>query len=102
DRIAALGNALDQRFRLRLQVDDQIGNDGLGFQVRIDLLVQGEFVVRQIQLREQRVLVEQEVGDRRAAEQVRLRQRPDLVDALEEEVELRRQRIARHVPIELR
>ena len=68
----------------------------------VDLLVERVLVVGQVEPREQRILVEQEVGDGRLAEHVELRQLAQLVGALEQERELRRQREARHVVVEAR
>ena len=70
--------------------------------MRVHLVVEHEFVVAQVQSRKQRILVEQEVGDGGAPEQVELVEPTDLVDPLEQEIELRRQREARHVRIEPR
>ncbi len=68
--------------------------------MRVHLLVEPELRVRQVQAREQRVLVEQEVADRRAAEHVELAHSPQLVHALEQERELGRKREASHVLVE--
>ena len=94
---AAPVHALDQRLDRRLQVDDEIGRRRLRLQVRVDLLVERVLGVGQVEPREQRILVEQEIGDRRAPEHVELADAAQLVDALEQERELRRQRVARHV-----
>ena len=99
---AAPVHALDQRLDRRLQVDDEVGRRRLRLQVRVDLLVELVFVVGQVEPREQRVLVEQEIADGRAAEHVELADAAQLVDALEQERELRRQREARHVVVEAR
>src|SRR5690606_22878199 len=64
------------------------------------LLVERELVAREREPREKRVLVEQEVADDGAAEHVRLRERLQHARALEEEEELRGERVARHVLVE--
>ena len=56
-------HALDQRVGRGLQVDDQVGRGRLRRELGVDLLVEPELVVGQRQAREQRVLLEQEVGD---------------------------------------
>ena len=78
------------------------GVGGLRLQVPVHLLVQRVLVVGQVEAREQRVLVEQEIGHRRLPEHVELRELAQLVDALEQERELRGQREARHVVVEAR
>ena len=70
--------------------------------MREHLVVQRVLLVGQVDPREQRILVEQEVGDRRPAKHVELRKPAQLVDALEQERELRGQREARHVVVEAR
>jgi hypothetical protein len=65
-------------------------------------VVQGELVARQRDAREQQVLVEQEIRDRRPREHVGLLERLDHARALEQEEELRRKGVARHVLIEAR
>src|SRR6185503_17267002 len=52
--------------------------------------------------REERVLGEREVGDDRLGEEVGLAQALQLLHALEQEKELRGQRVAPHVAVELR
>ena len=98
----ALVHAVDQRLDRRLQVDHEVRRRRLGLQVRVHLLVEPELGVGQVEPGEQRVLVEQEVADGRAAEHVELADAAQLVDALEQEVELRGQRVARHVLVEAR
>src|ERR1700674_906339 len=61
-----------------------------------------QLVAGERQPREQRILLQQKIAHRDAAEQVHLRELPQLADALEEEKELRRQREARHVLVEAR
>ena len=95
---AAPLDALLQRVDRRLQVDHQVGRRRLRGEVGVDLLVQLEFVVVQIQAREQHVLVDQEIRHRAGAEQVALRQVAQLARALEQEMQLRRQRVASAVP----
>jgi len=68
----------------------------------VDLLVERELVRRQREAREQRVLVEQEVGHHRPREHVGLRERLQHARALEQEKELHRQRVALHVLVEAR
>src|SRR5690606_19313217 len=97
---AASGDALDQRVGLRLQVDDQVGRRRLRAKALEDLLVQPQLVVVERQAGEQRVLVEQEVADHRLREQVLLRQVAQLVDPLEQEEQLGRQRVAPAVRVE--
>ena len=99
---AAFVHAIDQGGHRRLQIDDQIGRRRLRLQMRIHLVVERKLVVIEIEPCEQRVLVEQEVGNRRAAEHVELGQAADLVHPLEQKIELRRQREARHVVVEAR
>ena len=83
-------HTLDQRGHRRLQIDHEIRCRRLRLEVGVDLVVEREFVVAEIEAREQRVLVEEEVRHGRAPEKVELVQSPDLVDALEQEVELSR------------
>src|SRR5204863_8915181 len=81
----AAAHALDQRRRLRLQVDDEIRRRGARSQRLVDLVIERELIARERQARKQRVLVEQEVGDDRPAEHVGLRERLDQPRALEKE-----------------
>src|SRR5208282_2427653 len=97
---AALVHALDQGAHRGLEVDDEVRGRRLGLEVRIHLFVECELLVAQVEAREKRILVEKEVCYRRAPKQVELGEVPDLVDALEQEVELRRQGEARHVRVE--
>lgn len=66
----------------------------------VHLQVEPVLVVAERQPREQRILREHEVGDDRLREQPRLRERLHLLDALEQERELRLQGVARHVVVE--
>jgi len=91
---------LHQRRGRRLQVDDQIRGRRARPQHVVDLAVQREFVLRQREPREQRILVEQEVADRGAAEHVGLGERLEHARALKQEKQLRRQCEARHVLVE--
>ena len=50
------------------------GAGACGFEVRVDVLVEREFVVGEGELREQRILVEHEIGDDAPGEQVLLLQ----------------------------
>ena len=93
-------HALDQRVDGRLQIDDEIRRRRLRLQVRIDLFVEAVLGIGEIEPREQRILVEHEVRDGRAAEHVELADTGELVDALEQKRELRRQRVARDVGVE--
>ena len=94
-------HALDQHLRPRLQVDHEVRHRRARRERRVDALVERELVAAEREAREERVLVEQEIRHRRAREEVRLRERLELPRALEEEEELRRQRVARHVLVEL-
>ena len=90
---ALVGNAapmhpLDQRGHRCLQIDHQVRRRRLRLEMRINLVVERELVLAQIEVRKQRVLVEQEIRYRSAPEKVELVQSPDLVDALEQEIEL--------------
>src|SRR5439155_24226628 len=99
---AAAMHALDQRRYRRLQIDDQIGRGRLRFQMRVDLFIERVFVIGKIETRKERIFVEQKVGDRRPAKKIKLGKAPQLIGALEQERELRRQREARHVIVEAR
>src|SRR4030095_6168044 len=70
--------------------------------LRPDFFVEPVLRVCEVEAREQRILLEQKVGDRRAVEQIELRYPAQLVDALEQESELCGKRIARHVFVEAR
>src|SRR5438105_5584139 len=67
---AAPMHALDQRRHRCLKINDEIGRGRLRLQMRVDLLVERVFVVGQIDAREQRILVEQKIGDRRPAKKI--------------------------------
>ena len=99
-RDAAAPDALVERLGPRLQVDHQVRHRRLRPQAVEDLLVERELVVVQREPREQRVLVQKEVADQRLREQVALGEVAQLVDPLEQEEELRRQRVAPAVPVE--
>ena len=99
---AAHAHPREQCIDRSLQIDDKVGRRRLRLQVPVDLVVERVLVVRQVEVREQRVLVEQEVRDRRLAEHVHLREAAQLVDALEQERELRGQRETLHVVVEAR
>jgi len=86
--------ALDQFPGWRLQIDDEVGRWCLRSQLREDLLIELQLVVGQRESREQRVLVEQEVGKEQFLEHVQLAQIRQLLYALEQEEELGRQGIA--------
>ncbi|MNC86412.1 hypothetical protein D3C83_20690 [compost metagenome] len=68
--------------------------------MRVNLPVERELVVAQREPREQRVLLDHEVGNGDSGKQIGLRQRAQLRCALEQEIELRRQRVARAVLVE--
>ena len=97
---AAPMHAFDQRVDGRLQIDDEVRRGRLRLQVRIDLLVESVLGIGQVEPREQRVLVEQEIADRQAAEHVELADPGQLVRALEQERELGREGEAGHVAVE--
>src|SRR5580765_1356801 len=99
---AAPAYALDERLRLRLEVDHQVGPRRLGLERVEDLLVEMQLVPFEGQAREQRVFFEQEIADGEAAEQVQLRELAQLGDPLEEEEQLCRQREPGHVLVEAR
>src|SRR5881394_1174023 len=71
----AAAHALGEHRGLRLQVDDKVGRRRAGTQRIVDLLIQGELVLVQRQAGEKRVLVDEEVADRRLGEKIELRQR---------------------------
>ena len=95
-------DAIDERIDRRLQVYDEIGRGRLRFQMRVDLFIERVFVIGKIETRKERIFVEQKVGDRRPAKKIKLGKAPQLIGALEQERELRRQREARHVIVEAR
>src|SRR5215467_2037334 len=99
---AAAAHTLDQGAGLRLEIDHEVGTRRLRLERVEDLLVQVQLVPVEREAREQRVLLEQEIAHRDAAEQVELRQLAQLRDPLEEEEELSRQREPRHVLVEPR
>src|SRR5882672_9237646 len=94
--------ALDQRRGLRLQVDDQVRARRLRLERVEYLLVEMQLVAVEGQPGEQRVLLEQEIAHRDAAEQIQLYELAQLGDPLEEKEQLRRQREPCHVLIEPR
>src|SRR5688500_11214518 len=89
---AAAPHPLDEHPGLRLEVDHQVRRGGAWPQGSIDFFVESELVARQRKAREQRILVEQEIGDRGFCEHVGLRERLEHARALEQEEQLRRQR----------
>src|SRR5204863_5641060 len=66
------------------------------------LFVELIFGVRQVETREQWILVEQKIGNGHVTEHVELADTAKLVDALEQEVKLRRQRVTRGILVEAR
>ena len=66
----------------------------------VNLPVQRQFGIIEVHLREQRILLQHEIGDGDAAKQVGLRQIAHLVAALEQEKQLHRQRMARGILVE--
>src|SRR5688572_8122740 len=102
DGVAALPHAREQRVGRGLQVDHEVGHRRLGLHVLVDAAVELEFRVFEREPREERILGKRKVGDRGLLEEVGLAERLELADALEEEEELRGQRVAPHVAIELR
>jgi len=99
-RHAALAHPLDQRVGLCLQVDHQVRHGRLRPHAVEDLLVQPELVVVEREPREQRILVEQEIAGDGLGEQVALPEIAQLIDTLEQEEELRGQRIPPAIPVE--
>ena len=86
----------------RLQVDHQVGRRHVAREQLVQPLVDEELVVVEVQVREDFVLVEQVVADRRLAEQVRLPQRRLLPVAVEQVKQLGLQRRAGPVRVEVR
>src|SRR5437879_2262602 len=98
----APAHPLVQDLRLRLEVDDQIGFRRLRLERVVYLLIQMQLLPREREPREQRVLLEEEIADREAGEEIHLRELPQLSYPLEKEEQLRRQREAGHVLVEAR
>ena len=76
----------------RLQVDDEIRRRRIELERLGDLLVQTELVRIEIELGEELVLLQQEIGDPHGREHVALANLLDLPSALEQEEQLRWQR----------
>ena len=97
---AALVDALGERRSRRLQINNQIGNGRRGrFHRRIDLLVQREFIFRQIEPGEKRIAFQQEIRNDvlvvfQVGVDISVFQRGELPETLEEKRELSRQRPA--------
>src|SRR5262245_22373893 len=97
-----LTESLDEDIGRRLQVDHEIGRwNVLGEQI-VKTLVDEQFVVVEIQIREDLVLVEQIVTHRRLREEISLLQGDELSMPAEEVKELRLQRRARPTGVEVR
>ena len=94
-------HAPQQHVGRRLQVDDEIGRRHVAREQIVEPLVDEQLVVVEIQIREDLVLVEQVVADRRLAEEVGLPQRRLLAVAVEQVEELRLQRRAGTVGVEV-
>ncbi len=93
-------DALEQHVDGRLQVDHQIGLRRADVELGIQLLVERVFVVIERDAREQPVLLQQIVRNAYRREQVRLVERGELLRALQQEVQLRRQGRGARVPVE--
>ena len=102
DGVAAFLHAMHQRIDGSLQVDHQVRHRRLRLHVQEDLVVELVLGVVEREAGEQRVLCEREVGDDGLLEQVGLLQRLELRHPLEQEEELRRQRMAAHVTVKKR
>ena len=101
DRRGRLRSATEQHVGRRLQIDDEIGWRYVAGQQIVEPLVDEELVVVQVQIREDLVAVEEVVGDRELAEEVRLPQRRLLAMAIEQVKELRLKRGARTIGVEV-
>jgi len=99
---AAAAHAVDQRGQGRLQVDDQVRHRRLRRELVEHGAVEPVLGVVEVEAREQRVLVEQEVTHRERREQAGLSEAAQLLDALEQKAQLGRQRVAPHVFVEQR
>ena len=94
-------DAAQQDVGRRLQVDDEIGRRDVGREQIVQALIDEELVVVEIQIREDLVLVEEVVADRDLAEEIGLTQRDLLAMAVEQIEELRLQRGAGTVGVEI-
>ncbi len=98
----ALLDAFQQRVHRRLQIDHQVGRGCLQLQVLVDLAIKRIFLVAEVEAREQGVFFEKEIRDSGLGEHVALAQFAYLLGALEEEKQLRLQRVSLRVLIETR
>src|SRR5918993_1619541 len=91
-RNAAVGHSLQQDLSRSLQIHNQIRRRRIELQRICDLVVEPELVWVQVQLGEQSILLQQEVGDPDRREHVALANLLDLSRALKQEKQLCRQR----------
>src|SRR5258708_28744464 len=87
----APAHPLVQDLRLRLEVDDEIGFGSLRLERGLYLLIQIQLFGPERQAREQRVLLEAEIGDRAPGEKAHLREPPQLDYPLDKEEQRGRQ-----------
>src|SRR5262245_47149063 len=99
-RNAATRHALQQNLRRRLQINDQIRCRRIQLERVRDLVVETELVGIEIELGEEPVFLQQEVGYTNRREHVALPNLLDLARALKQEEQLRRQRRLPPVAIE--
>ena len=98
---ARLRTPAQQHVGRRLQVDDEIGRRDVARQQIVEPLIDEQLVVVEIQIREDLVLVEQVVADRDLAEEIGLPERRLLAVAVEQIEELRLQRGAGPIGVEV-
>ena len=101
DRSARLRRRSQQHVGRRLQIDDEIGRRHVARQQVEQPLVDEQLVVVEIQIREDLVAVEDVVADRRLLEQVGLPQAGQLAMAVEQVEQLRLQRRAGPLGVEV-
>src|SRR5690606_26298346 len=92
ERDAAGSDPFQQHARRRLEIDHEVRLRRLDLQRGRDLIVELELLRIEVQLREQAVLLDQEIGDPDRGEHVGLPDLLDLAGTLEQEEDLRRQR----------
>src|SRR5438445_750026 len=98
---AAAVHAPQQHVGRRLQVDDEIGRRHVTREQIVQTLIDEQLVIVQVQVREDLVLVEHVIADRRLSEQIGLPQRRLLPMPVEKIEELRLQRRARTIGVEV-
>src|SRR5690606_26552496 len=97
---AALAHPVQQHIRRRLQVDHEIWPRRVDGKMLVGLPVQRQFIGREREIREQGVLLQQEIADAHRVEQIDVGKVQALHGGLEQENQLHRQRMAAGVAVE--